>query len=64
MNDTLIIIKYIATWAWFILSMMFLNISIIGIMLHNYQVTIGMIIPFIVCLVMALRRKTEVYNEN
>ena len=68
MENLELITKYIATWGWQILSMLFLSTSIILFALPRTLITqamyVAMFLVFAICLFMSLKRKQELYNEN
>lgn len=63
MSELKIILSYIASWSWFIISIIFFVGLIIMLTLDNYIAAISFILCWIISFGFALKRQKEVYNE-
>ena len=61
-EDTVLLTKYISSWGYHILSVIFLTSSFITLLLNSIPSAIAFIIIFIICEYLAFRRQLEIYN--
>ena len=64
MEESQIVMKYIAAWAWQIIAVIFLATTIIASMLGNLPFIIGCGIGVGVAEFMALKRQREIYHDS
>jgi len=62
------IAKYIAAWGWFTLALMFLSLGFILFAMPRTTISmsfyVAFVLVFIGCMFMALKRRSEFFNEN